>query len=137
MSLLRTSLTNILRLLQDQEFTFRLHESPDYGWQPRLPALNFMSLLSNVTAIKIRGTYTPEGVGFLDDVKLSAARRGAAGQPAQWIEMCTCPEGYVGQFCESCAPGYRHEPTHGGPFAQCVPCNCHGHADICDADTGK
>ena len=128
---------NKLPTVKDQEYTFRLHESPDYGWQPRLAARDFMSLLSNMTAIKIRGTYTPEGVGFLDDVKLAAARRGAAGQPAQWIEMCTCPEGYVGQFCESCAPGYRHEPTHGGPFARCVPCNCNGHADICDADTGR
>lgn len=77
------------------------------------------------------------GIGFLDDVKLETARRGAAGTPAQWIELCTCPKGYVGQFCESCAPGYRHEPTSGGPFSPCVPCNCNGHADICDADTGK
>lgn len=123
--------------LQNQEFTFRLHEHQDYGWQPRLQARDLMSLLSNLTAIKIRATYVPEGSGFLDDIKLHAARRGAAGQPAQWIEMCTCPTGYIGQFCESCAPGYRHEPTHGGPFARCVPCNCNGHADICDADTGE
>lgn len=75
-------------------------------------------------------------MGFLDDVKLETARRGAAGAPATWIEMCTCPSGYVGQFCESCAPGFRHDPASGGPFAPCVPCNCHGHADICDADTG-
>ncbi|XP_034232146.1 laminin subunit gamma-1 isoform X2 [Thrips palmi] len=132
---------NKLPTVKDQEFTFRLHEHQDYGWQPRLAALNLIALLSNLTAIKIRGTYTPvgvpEGVGFLDDVRLSGARRGAAGQPALWIEMCKCPEGYVGQFCESCAPGYRHEPTHGGPDARCVPCNCHGHADICDADTGR
>ncbi|XP_052121293.1 laminin subunit gamma-1 isoform X1 [Frankliniella occidentalis] len=128
---------NKLPTVKDQEYTFRLHENQDYGWQPRLTARELMSLLSNLTAIKIRGTYTPEGVGFLDDVKLQAARRGAAGQSAQWIEMCTCPEGYVGQFCESCAPGFRHDPVHGGPFARCVPCNCHGHADICDADTGR
>jgi laminin, gamma 1 len=51
--------------------------------------------------------------------------------------MCTCPEGYVGQFCESCAPGYRHELNYGGRFARCVPCNCNGHADICDAETGR
>jgi hypothetical protein len=51
--------------------------------------------------------------------------------------MCTCPDGYVGQFCESCAPGFRHEPANGGPFAPCVPCNCNGHADICDPETGE
>ncbi|KAF4517691.1 hypothetical protein B566_EDAN016517 [Ephemera danica] len=120
-----------------QEYKFRLHEDADYGWQPRLTAREFMSVLSNLTAVKIRGTYTPEGVGFLDDVQLHTARREAAGRPANWIEMCTCPDGYVGQFCESCAPGFRHEPAHGGRFARCVPCNCNGHADICDADTGR
>ncbi|XP_050538498.1 laminin subunit gamma-1, partial [Daktulosphaira vitifoliae] len=118
-------------------FKFRLHESPDYGWQPRLSTREFFNVLSNLTAIKIRGTYTERGVGFLDDFSLQTARRGAPGLPAHWIEMCTCPEGYIGQFCESCAPGSRHEPTSGGPFSPCVPCNCHGHASICDADTGR
>ncbi|XP_063244920.1 laminin subunit gamma-1 isoform X2 [Bacillus rossius redtenbacheri] len=120
-----------------QEYSFRLHEHPDYGWQPRLSSRDFISVLSNLTAIKIRATYTPQGVGFLDDVKLETARRGAAGQPATWIERCTCPEGYVGQFCESCAPGYRHEPANGGSFAPCVPCNCNGHADYCEPETGR
>lgn len=76
-------------------------------------------------------------MGFLDNVKLKTARRGAAGSPARWIEMCTCPEGYIGQFCESCAPGYTHEPKNGGPFARCVPCSCHNHADICDPESGQ
>lgn len=57
--------------------------------------------------------------------------------PATWIEMCTCPEGYVGQYCESCAPGYRHSPSNGGPFAACIPCDCNSHADICDSETGE
>lgn len=118
-------------------YKFRLHEDPDFGWEPRKTAREFMSILSNLTAIKIRGTYTKNGIGFLDDVKLGTARRGAAGQPAGWIEMCTCPTGYVGQFCESCAPGYRHDPPNGGPFSGCVPCNCNGHADICDPESGR
>uniref|UniRef100_A0A8D9B170 Laminin subunit gamma-1 n=1 Tax=Cacopsylla melanoneura TaxID=428564 RepID=A0A8D9B170_9HEMI len=122
---------------KNQEFVFRLHEHPDYGWQPKLSPQNFISVLANLTAIKIRATYAQNGVGFLDDVKLETARRGAAGSPAQWIESCNCSTGYVGQFCESCAPGYRHEPTSGGPFSPCVPCNCNGHADICDAETGR
>jgi len=76
------------------------------------------------------------GTGWLDDFSLETARREAAGKPATWVEMCTCPEGYVGQFCESCAAGFRHDATIGGPFAPCVPCNCNKHAKICDADTG-
>lgn len=77
------------------------------------------------------------GHGFLDDVKIQTARRGLFGEPATWIEMCTCPEGYVGQFCESCAPGFRHLPANGGPFASCIPCDCNNHADICDSETGE
>ncbi|KAK6627638.1 hypothetical protein RUM44_010117 [Polyplax serrata] len=120
-----------------RDYRFRLHEHPEHGWQPRLSSRDFMSVLANLTAIKIRGTYFSQGVGFLDEVKLRTARRGAAGQPANWIETCTCPSGYIGQFCESCAHKYRHEPPNGGPFARCVPCNCNGHADSCEEDTGR
>ncbi|XP_073977260.1 laminin subunit gamma-1 isoform X2 [Rhodnius prolixus] len=118
-------------------YKFRVHEHPDFGWEPRITSKDFMSILSNLTAIRIRGTYTPRGAGWLDDVKLGTARRGAAGQPAKWIEWCECPVGYVGQFCESCGPGYRHDPPYGGPFATCIPCNCYNHSDICDPDTGR
>lgn len=122
---------------QNQAYSFRLHEHPDYGWTPRLSSRDFISILANLTAIQIRGTYAQRGMGFLDDVKLESARRGGSGAPASWIERCSCPEGYVGQYCESCAPGFRHEPANGGPFARCVPCNCNGHADICDAESGR
>ena len=121
----------------EQVYTFKLHEHPEYLWQPRLDARDFMALLSNVTEVRIRGTFTPLGIGFLDDVRLEAAQRDAPGPPANWIEMCNCPMGYIGQFCESCAPGYRHDPPHGGPYSRCIPCNCNQHADNCDADTGK
>nr|XP_014275808.1 laminin subunit gamma-1 isoform X1 [Halyomorpha halys] len=118
-------------------YKFRLHEDPDFGWEPKKKSLEFMSILSNLTAIKIRGTYSKNGMGFLDDVKLGTARRGAAGQPAGWIEICTCPKGYIGQYCESCAAGYRHDPPNGGPFSVCVPCNCNNHADHCDPESGR
>lgn len=74
-------------------YKFRLHEHSNYGWQPRLSAQSFISILTNLTAIKIRGTYAPEGVGFLDDVKLETALRGVAGEPALWVESCNCPPG--------------------------------------------
>lgn len=128
---------NNLPTIQSQEYSFRLHEHPDFGWNPRLNAREFMKILSNLTSIKIRGTYTPNGVGFLDNVKLKTARRGAAGTQASWVEMCTCPDGYIGQNCESCAPGFTHEPKNGGPFARCVPCSCYGHAKICDPESGQ
>lgn len=128
---------NKLPSVENQKFSFRFHEHPDYGWQPTLTSTNFISILTNVTAIKIKGTYTPAGSGFLDNVKLSTALRGVAGQAAQWIESCDCPTGYVGQFCESCAPGFRHSPAFGDSFLPCIPCDCNNHASICESETGK
>ncbi|BET00227.1 Laminin B (Domain IV) [Nesidiocoris tenuis] len=128
---------NPLPSTSDQVYKFVLHENPDFGWVPRLAAREFMSVLSNLTALKIRGTYAHKGVGFLDSFKMGTAVRGGAGKPANWIERCSCPEGYISQFCESCAPGYRHDPPGGGPFSVCIPCNCNNHTDSCDPDTGK
>lgn len=76
-----------------QEYKFRLHESVQYGWTPRLTSKDFISILANLTAIKIRVTYTPGGTGYLDDVRLESAQQLPFGQKATWIETCTCPKG--------------------------------------------
>ena len=77
------------------------------------------------------------GVGFIDNIVLETARLGSnGGDVATWVEQCTCPEGYVGQFCESCAAGYKRDPKNGGPFSRCVPCECFGHSDSCEPNTG-
>ncbi|RWS10044.1 laminin subunit gamma-1-like protein [Dinothrombium tinctorium] len=118
-------------------FKFRLHDDVSYGWTPRLTSKEFIGILSNITSIEIRGNYYPRGTGYLDDVKLETIQQSPYGQKATWVETCKCPTGYVGQYCESCAPGFRRDPPNGGSFASCVPCNCNGHADDCDAETGK
>ncbi|KAL1516977.1 hypothetical protein ABEB36_000802 [Hypothenemus hampei] len=128
---------NKLPNTQIQNYKFRFNEHPNYGWQPRLTSRSFMALLMNLTSIKIKGTFSSSGIGYLKDFKLETALRGIAGQPASWIEFCQCPTGYVGQNCESCAAGYRHTPANGGPFTNCIPCDCNNHADICDPETGK
>ncbi|CAH1787839.1 unnamed protein product [Owenia fusiformis] len=122
---------------RSQDFSFQLNEHPDLQWSPRMDGLEFIKILANITSIKIRGAYTQSGVGFLDNVELESAKRGNGGEEASWVEQCTCPPGYVGQYCESCAPGYRRDPPNGGPYARCVPCNCNGHSDDCDVNTGK
>ena len=76
------------------------------------------------------------GVGFLDSVKLHSAREGGGHTPAITVEQCECPDGYVGQFCESCAPGYRRDPPGTSPLSRCIPCNCNRHSDACDVTTG-
>lgn len=48
----------------NQEYNFRLNEHQNYEWTPNLSSLEFIKLLSNVTALKIRGTYTPLSNGL-------------------------------------------------------------------------
>lgn len=75
------------------------------------------------------------GQVFLTEVRLTSAQRGLS-PPASWVETCSCPKGYTGQFCESCAPGYKRETPLGGPYTNCVPCTCNQHG-TCDPHTGE
>ena len=130
-----------------QSYQFRLHDHQSLGWRPRLTPAQFMGIMSNLTAIRIRGTYTTPGEGFIDTVELETAlvklqfdgqfiqhlfQPGTGGETAKWIEQCECPVGYKGRHCETCEPGYFHDKRTG----KCVPCNCHGHSDYCHVDTG-
>ncbi|XP_030063379.1 laminin subunit gamma-1 [Microcaecilia unicolor] len=117
------------------KYVFRLHEATDYPWRPALSPFEFQKLLHNLTAIKIRGTYSEKSAGYLDDVTIVSARVGS-GRPATWVESCTCPAGYLGQFCEHCAPGYRRETPSLGPYSPCVVCTCNGHSNTCDPESG-
>ncbi|XP_067846571.1 laminin subunit gamma-1 isoform X2 [Heptranchias perlo] len=119
-----------------QNYVFRLHEVTSYPWRPQLSSFEFQRLLQNLTAIKIRGTYSEHSPGHLDDVTLLTARPGS-GSPAEWVEQCTCPTAYWGQFCEQCAPGYRREDPSRGSFSPCVPCSCNAHSDTCDPENGE
>ncbi|KAK3719385.1 hypothetical protein RRG08_029540 [Elysia crispata] len=124
-----------------QSYAFRIHENAMYQWTPKINAVDLISLLSNLTAIKIRATYndTDEAVGFIDNVTLVTATQGRVNNqpPARWVEQCNCPENYIGQFCESCKQGFKRDPPHSGSFARCVPCECNGHSESCDIKTGR
>ena len=117
-----------------QEYKFKVHE--EFGWIPALSTSEFMLVLSNITDIQVRGSYASSGVGFLDDFEMDSAELRGTGPPANYIEKCECPNGYEGQFCERCQPGYYHF-NDGGPIARCVPCTCNSHADYCDPESGK
>lgn len=75
-----------------------------------------------------------QGRGYLDNVNLVSAQKGP-GAPAGWVEKCSCPAGYEGEFCERCAPGYKKHFSDNGPLSSCEPCACQ--AGSCDPQTGK
>lgn len=47
--------------LESGEYKFLLNEHADYRWYPQLKSEPFISILANITAIKIRATYNPQG----------------------------------------------------------------------------
>ncbi|KAJ8011942.1 hypothetical protein DPEC_G00063550 [Dallia pectoralis] len=114
-------------------YTFRLDEQLSSKWRPQLSAFQFQTLLQNLTAIKIRGTFGEKGQGYLDNVRMESARQGP-GVPAPWVQTCTCPEGFLGLFCERCAEGYTRTSPSEGSFSSCKPCNCLD--GTCDPETG-
>ncbi|NXL41604.1 LAMC2 protein, partial [Podilymbus podiceps] len=118
-----------------QTYTFRLDEHPSSKWSPRLNHFEYRRMLGNLTALWIRATFGEYSTGYIDNVTLVSAQP-VSGVPAPWVERCECPAGYRGQFCQSCAPGYRRDAPGQGPFSICVPCNCQG-GGICDPDTGE
>ncbi|NXN29360.1 LAMC3 protein, partial [Nycticryphes semicollaris] len=118
-----------------QAVTFRLHEAEE-GVEPLLSAFSFQRLLSNLTALRLRVSHGHRRGGLsLSEVQLMSARPGS-GARAGWVEECTCPPGYTGQFCQSCASGFKREIPFGGPFVSCVPCTCNQHGD-CHPLTGQ
>ncbi|XP_025033164.1 laminin subunit gamma-3 [Python bivittatus] len=114
--------------------SFRLHEAED-AMSSALSAFQFQRMLSNLTKLQIQVRSKPRsGRIALKEVRLASARPGVSPR-ASGVEECTCPQGYQGQFCEFCTPGYKREITGGGPFAGCVPCTCNQHGS-CDPNTG-
>ncbi|XP_062938423.1 laminin subunit gamma-3 [Cynocephalus volans] len=118
------------------QLRFLLQETSE-DVDPPLPSFHFQRLLANLTALHIWASGqspSPSGQVFLTEVQLTSAQPGLS-PPASWVETCSCPKGYTGQFCESCAPGYKRETPLGGPYANCIPCTCNQHG-TCDPNTG-
>ncbi|CAG9860176.1 unnamed protein product [Phyllotreta striolata] len=102
---------------------------------------HIMEVLKDLRGVYIRATYwTKTKSTRLMNVVLDEAIEVdgyASNSPlAQSVEHCHCPPNYQGLSCEDCSPGYYRIPS--GPYGGvCVPCDCHGHADECDVNTGK
>lgn len=120
-----------------QHYSFLIGGHEFYGWNPpKVNSVDFGRFLSNISAIKIRANYVPQGMAFLSNVTLESLSSSSGVRPAI-VEACVCPEGYMGQFCEACLPGYKRYPPHSGSFGTCVPCQCNGHSDSCEMESGR
>lgn len=117
-------------------FTIRLDEN-EKRFKPVLSAFDFQLLLYNLTALKISNAGGHNYTSQLAGVTMTSAVVSAdpAFPPAPWVESCSCPPGFVGQFCEQCAPGFTREEPARGPLSACIPCNCHQHG-TCHPETG-
>ncbi|RMX49211.1 hypothetical protein pdam_00005840 [Pocillopora damicornis] len=110
------------------------------GRQPS--SYEIIVVLSHLTSLRIRAkwtTLTTKLFTRLADIKLTLSNRSSVipgAKSALNIENCSCPVEYKGQFCEQCANGYTRVTPKGGPYVTCVPCECNGHSDKCDTETG-
>ncbi|XP_076613354.1 laminin subunit gamma-3 [Chaetodon auriga] len=117
-------------------FIVRLNEN-ERRFKPALSAFDFQRLLYNLTALRISNAGGHNYTSQLAGVTLTSASlsSGPAVPPAPWVESCSCPPGFAGQFCERCAPGFTREDPGRGALSTCVPCNCHQHG-TCHPETG-
>ncbi|KAI1897462.1 hypothetical protein AGOR_G00083530 [Albula goreensis] len=98
----------------------------------------FMMVLSNVTRLLIRASYSNEEVAIYRLISVSlevASEFSQTDVMAKAVEICHCPPGYSGTSCETCAVGYRrvNSTLYKGV---CEPCRCYGHSSLCDDITG-
>ncbi|GAA6072493.1 laminin subunit gamma-3 [Tachysurus ichikawai] len=119
-------------------FTLRLTETEV---NPSLTPFEFRHLLSNMTALHISNVGGQNYTSQLSGVTLTSATLAESysdtplTRPAPWVEVCTCPLGFMGQFCELCAPGFTRDRPNGGPYSPCIPCECNQHG-TCHPETG-
>ncbi|XP_019643138.1 PREDICTED: laminin subunit beta-1-like [Branchiostoma belcheri] len=128
-------------------YEFKFHEDEEWfmgniSQGHRASKADIVTVLSNITQILIRAKYTtvPGEAVDMYFVRMDYGTTDpSTGPPLNTIEECSCPEGYQGQFCEQCAPGYTREVPDliGDPLTPCVPCECNGHeAGPCHVDMG-
>ncbi|XP_077988585.1 laminin subunit alpha-2-like [Glandiceps talaboti] len=105
---------------------------------------DFMKTLTDITKVLFPATLFNaqhlSSIGIVSYYK--ATDRGLDYDPmaddAYAVEKCECGPEYAGSSCEECAMGYhRSNQSIHDYFGVCVPCECNGHTEECDMDTGE
>lgn len=100
---------------------------------------HLLMALADVSDIFIKATYTTTtDEAALSAVSLDIASAHNTGSYVRAIEVeqCNCPRGHQGLSCEDCAPGFTRSNV-GIYLGLCETCNCNGHSDECDPETGR
>lgn len=102
---------------------------------------DFLSVLANVSNILLRATFHTDQIETLLE---EAVFEIFPTPEVSSVEKCSCPSGYTGLSCESCAFGYAkiitNATSHNGVFGEqdyCGKCDCNGHSETCSPDTGE
>ncbi|XP_060609322.2 laminin subunit alpha-2 isoform X6 [Anolis sagrei] len=135
--------------LTRHEIEMTEHEWKYHGDGPRVSRTvtheDFMDVLYSIHYILIKATHGSfMRQTRISEISMEVAQEGSVSgrtPRAQLIEKCDCPLGYLGLSCETCAPGFYRLPStsagrKAGPaLGSCVPCQCHGHGEMCDPET--
>nr|XP_018666843.1 basement membrane-specific heparan sulfate proteoglycan core protein [Ciona intestinalis] len=98
---------------------------------------HLLMVLADVETILIRATFSSSMLRTsLSSISMETASESVLmTEPAMEVEQCVCPAGYEGLSCEDCAPGFTR--SGGGIYlGLCHSCQCNGHSDQCDSETG-
>ncbi|ELW68518.1 Basement membrane-specific heparan sulfate proteoglycan core protein [Tupaia chinensis] len=113
----------------------------EQAWQRSdgLPATreHLLMALAGIDTLLIQASYTQQPAeSRLSGISMDVAVPEDTGQdPALEVEHCTCPPGYRGPSCQDCDTGYTRTPS-GLYLGTCERCSCHGHAEVCEPETG-
>ncbi|KAJ3653214.1 hypothetical protein Zmor_012478 [Zophobas morio] len=96
---------------------------------------HFLSVMSNISCVLLRATFHTDQIeSLLEEVTLHADDEDSSAD----VEKCFCPSGYSGLSCESCAFGYVRITTNTTTReSYCGKCDCNGHSESCNPDTGE
>ncbi|XP_064610527.1 LOW QUALITY PROTEIN: basement membrane-specific heparan sulfate proteoglycan core protein-like [Liolophura sinensis] len=125
---------------QTQRYEITMDESSFRMVDGSMPSREgFLSIVANIEAFLIRATYETVMVSAtIRDVSLDIAVPQPTGLgEAPMVESCSCPEGYSGLSCQTCAAGYLRVQDTTTPLGRCIRCNCNGHGTSCDPQTGR
>ncbi|XP_072852967.2 laminin subunit alpha-2 [Pogona vitticeps] len=137
--------------LTRHEIEMTEHEWKYYGDDPRVSRTvtreDFMDVLYKIHYILIKATHGSfMRQSRISEISMEVAQEGSVSgrtPRAQLIEKCDCPLGYSGLSCETCSLGFYRLPSTsadrrpGRALDPCVPCQCHGHSEMCDPESSK